>query len=1012
MLFALVVSLLPALSGNAVGASTDPGWSVESTSPTTNLSDGQRLLINVRSTDPTVSVNAIQIRECRPGVTYSVPDDMNPDNGNCPPRAVSSSADYFVVRGASDGLTALAKTNAGASVPFIVGAGVVEWTTTSAHSLTCDPTHACALVMQISLGTASGPNTVFRVLNLTFTDDNPLAACGGFAKGVVTTGGSDEISDAWATWTRDVCRRTGARAPTGVAFPGEGPSVTAFAAGLLDLVYTSAGYDADVGLAPPIARAARPAVAVPIALNASVIAAGGGQHQLVDGLAGDKARYPDGSLELNAAEIGALLGGGQPWFSRLDKPYQKDVLDRNPALKGILYDANNGVYAPSESLASSWFLTKYLATLAPTDFVQPTVVPAKPHGATASLALANPPFDQINLYTGRPALAKVTVPAEFTATDGPIWTMTDLASARALDLTPVALPSGGTFVAPTPESMNAAVAAMHPDADGLLLPNSSLATTTVAAGGVQPYPLTYVLYAFVPAQPLYDANTCALRTTSQELLTSWLDYVTGVGQQNLPAGMEPLPAALRDQAKTAVAKVGASKITGRCAATKHTNGGGKGTGNGKGTGKGNGTGTGMNQPVGGGITNPVVPPFVANTGRFASGRTSAAIVVPVTKPPRQTSTPSATRDATTASVHIPPFAGRDLAGSLGGILALVGIALLMTIAAWATAKVIRVRGATSVLGELSDFRRIGGLALLWVGVGIVGIALVAFELGPILQQRDQRNLLARYEVAVSNAANEFQGLPGQTETATAPEFGSPVGIIEIGALKSQNVVVEGVGAAQTRKGPGHVPGTAGLGQHGNSVVLARRSGYGGAFSRIGDLHEGDHIVVTTTQGQSVYDVTTVRHVNIAGGSNVPDAPSGGASTDVRLASASVRSTDSTIDALYAPTSDDRLTLVTAASRTPWETSSAIEVVARLQGKPFAPTPQQARIASATGTHGDSGTLPATALALLALAAVVAGAVALYDKLRFRTAYVLTIAPLVAVTVIVGETLMRLLPAWT
>ena len=36
---------------------------------------------------------------------------------------------------------------------------------------------------------------------------------------------------------------------------------------------------------------------------------------------------------------------------------------------------------------------------------------------------------------------------------------------------------------------------------------------------------------------------------------------------------------------------------------------------------------------------------------------------------------------------------------------------------------------------------------------------------------------------------------------------------------------------------------------------------------------------------------------------------------------------------------------------------------------------------------------------------------LYRKLRFRTAYVLTAAPLVAITVLAGETLVRLLPAW-
>ena len=61
--------------------------------------------------------------------------------------------------------------------------------------------------------------------------------------------------------------------------------------------------------------------------------------------------------------------------------------------------------------------------------------------------------------------------------------------------------------------------------------------------------------------------------------------------------------------------------------------------------------------------------------------------------------------------------------------------------------------------------------------------------------------------------------------------------------------------------------------------------------------------------------------------------------------------------------------------------------------------------------GDSSAWQGIILASLAFAAVVAGSVFLYRRLRFRTAYVLTIAPLVALTVIVGESATHLLPAW-
>jgi sortase A len=234
---------------------------------------------------------------------------------------------------------------------------------------------------------------------------------------------------------------------------------------------------------------------------------------------------------------------------------------------------------------------------------------------------------------------------------------------------------------------------------------------------------------------------------------------------------------------------------------------------------------------------------------------------------------------------------------------------------------------------------------------------------------------------VSNAANELQGLPGASASDAAPDPGSPVGIVEIGALHAQDVVVEGVGSEQTSRAPGHVPGTAGLGQPGNSVVVARRQAFGGDFAHLSHLHAGDNIVVTTTQGQSVYVVREVHSVKAD-------------------------------EALYAPSEDDRLTLVTSASSLPWDTSRAVEVVARLSGLPFAPTPQQARSVHATGTRGDSASVPSVVLALLVLAAAIAGSVALYSRLRFRSAYILSVAPLVAITVVSGETIARLLPAWS
>jgi sortase (surface protein transpeptidase) len=456
-----------------------------------------------------------------------------------------------------------------------------------------------------------------------------------------------------------------------------------------------------------------------------------------------------------------------------------------------------------------------------------------------------------------------------------------------------------------------------------------------------------------------------------------------------------------------------------------------------------------------------------------------------------------------AAIGIPAFAGHTLADPVGGVVALVGIVLVMSLAAWITAGGNLSGGgqwSPGALGALTP-RRIGSLALLWGGVGLAGLGLVLFQLGPLLAQREQRSLLSEYKKEVSHAAYSTQSLTGAAEEQTAPAHGDPVGVLEIGALKVQNVVVEGVTPSQTRDGPGHVPGTSGLGQPGNSVVVGRRNGYGGVFAGLDLLRKGDRIVVTTTQGQSVYAVQCVNRETIeepsddssstsgigssssssktssnacsgskAGSDDVAPVPGAATTTttapagttttgsnettttapgsttttasgtsttttttksgasaaarqptsDTALAAATHRaqpktprrSFTTTIDQLYGPSSGDQLTLVTSAEKSPFNTGAATVVVAKLMSEPFPPTNQNGRNDAEIGRGSDPGALAAVVLSLMAFVAVIAASVALYRKMRFRIAYVLTIAPLVALTIVTGEALARLLPAWT
>src|SRR5262249_46952341 len=147
--------------------------------------------------------------------------DFTPTGGNCPTAPVSSSAETAVVRGFSSHIVEAAQSATGATLTYKVGVGVVTWTTglTTTATLTCDPTNPCVLVAELTL---TGGNLVYWTTPLTFADSNALSACGGLATGIVSSGGSDQLSDAWAGWTQAFCQLPGAAgAPTRGSFSGE-----------------------------------------------------------------------------------------------------------------------------------------------------------------------------------------------------------------------------------------------------------------------------------------------------------------------------------------------------------------------------------------------------------------------------------------------------------------------------------------------------------------------------------------------------------------------------------------------------------------------------------------------------------------------------------------------------------------------------------------------------------------------------------------------------------------------
>lgn len=551
---AVVLTVTGPPSARAAAAS----YSVE-VAPTSELTDGKRVSITIK-TGADHPVYQAEARVCRTGVAYqpsSGPrpsDDFKEGGANCPPNGVSTSADTAAI---STAVFKYAPTPEGETVHLRVGVGVTAWTKPdgTTASLTCDEANPCALVVQLRTGpSGQAPTWVPVVHELTFRASDPVAGCGGPAPSMLSAGGSDALSDAWVGWTLGTCNTDGTiGAWTSLSFGEEANAVARFARGELDIAYSAVGYNDEAGFTGGI-EAPRPAVAVPVGVGAAVLGLGNGY------IDADRRKLPFSTVSLSLDEVTALLAGGE-WATG---PHRSAMITRNPELNSPdLFVSSASVLkvgAPAEAGSTPWIITRHLDHLGGDGWKVPDLPLFAPHngrarGIHASLPLADPSFNNaVSTLSGRPGIAKALggLPPE----GGGVWLFTDSSTASAFDLQAVALENAaGTFVAPTPETMTAAVSTMVKDENGVRIPDPASETG---------YPLTYVVYAMVPAEPLADPTTNECRTASQDLLTRWLTYVTGEGQEQLPAGMVPLTDELRVEASAAIAEVGATPATVPC----------------------------------------------------------------------------------------------------------------------------------------------------------------------------------------------------------------------------------------------------------------------------------------------------------------------------------------------------------------------------------------------------------------------------------------------------------------
>jgi sortase A len=122
--------------------------------------------------------------------------------------------------------------------------------------------------------------------------------------------------------------------------------------------------------------------------------------------------------------------------------------------------------------------------------------------------------------------------------------------------------------------------------------------------------------------------------------------------------------------------------------------------------------------------------------------------------------------------------------------------------------------------------------------------------------RQQDDLRGQMEVRIEEAA----AAPAVADPPpTLP--GDAYAIINIPDIELDEVVVEGIGTEDLKKGPGHYPKSGDPWDPDGRVAIAgHRTTYGAPFWDIDKLRPGDEIVLETEQGVFNYEVTKTRIV--------------------------------------------------------------------------------------------------------------------------------------------------------
>ncbi|NBE91954.1 class E sortase [Nonomuraea sp. KC401] len=136
-----------------------------------------------------------------------------------------------------------------------------------------------------------------------------------------------------------------------------------------------------------------------------------------------------------------------------------------------------------------------------------------------------------------------------------------------------------------------------------------------------------------------------------------------------------------------------------------------------------------------------------------------------------------------------------------------------------------------------------------ITAGLILMLFCAYLLWGTGAYTQQQQLLLQSELAADRAARE---------RLSAVRPGEALAVLRIPALGRdyEYAIVEGVGTAHLKRGPGHYPDSALPGQVGNFVLSGHRTTYAAPFNEIDELERDDEIVVETREARYTYRVTS------------------------------------------------------------------------------------------------------------------------------------------------------------